>query len=144
MNYPVPYKFRCPACRRVFARSFSRVRLGPGIHECLHCHARFPDGSVDWPRAAHDVKMEYLFPSKLLLNSAVGIIVSAILALSVWPYWNDIFVVAAFGTAIVLIPLFVHLIGCAVQIPKSISRYERHLLEQAGYSRGAAGAALPK
>jgi hypothetical protein len=139
MNFPRRYRFRCPSCKTVFAKSFSRVRLGPGLFECKYCHHRFPDGSVEWPRASKGVRIEYLVPSKLLINSFVGTIAGLILILNLWPIKRDFIAVALFGAALAFAPLLMRLTVCAGEISKSKARYDKCFLDKMGYVGGTAG-----
>ena len=139
MNFPRRYRFACPSCKKIFARSFSRVRLGPGLFECKYCHHRFPDGSVEWPRASSGVKFEYLVPSKLLINSCVGTVAGLVLILNLWPTKRDFVAVALFAGALAFAPLLVRLIVCAGEISKSKARYDKHILAKMGYVSATMG-----
>jgi hypothetical protein len=144
MRFPRRLRFRCPLCRRVFAKSFSRVRLGPGTHRCVHCYHVFPDGSVEWSSIARGVKMEYLFPDTLVVYTLVGLVAGAAFGLSALPHWRDVGLVATLGAALVVLPLFAHLIVCRVRIRQSIVRHQRAVMTKSGYRNAPVSEAQPR
>lgn len=80
MNFPPRYKFVCPFCERVYAKSLSHVLLGPGIHPCKSCHRTFADHLSERPAATTGQMHESRFPEKgifyLVGNLAPGILLS--------------------------------------------------------------------
>jgi hypothetical protein len=133
MNFPRRLKFRCPYCRRVYARSLSNVRLGPSRRKCANCGREFLDGAVEWPAATREQRMEYLFPEVLRVNLLLGFLFALLLSLAELPYWRGVLEVALWEMGIILIPIMVYVVRCLVRIRASVGRYERSMLSEAGY-----------
>jgi hypothetical protein len=143
MKFPRPLRFGCPFCHRVFARSFSRLRLGQGSRVCAYCGRTFNGASFEWPTVARSAKIEYLFPATVRVYVITGLLFETALAFHALPYWNDVLTYATLGVALVLLPLFVYWICCSIQIRRSVARHQRELLARVGYG-GTARAAWAK
>jgi hypothetical protein len=133
MKFPQPLRFGCPRCHRVFARSLSRLRLGPGTRICSYCGDSFNDTSFEFPAVAWSAKIEYIFPATVRVYVIVGLLFEMALALHALPYWNDVVTYAILGAVPVLLPLFVYWIYCVIQIRRSIARHRRQMLTRIGY-----------
>jgi hypothetical protein len=144
MIFSRQFKFACPFCRRIYARSLSRVLLGPGNRQCMKCHRTFFDDSIEWPAASRMQKREYLFPERALVYFVANVLFGVGLAFAARPYSHDELAVAMFFAGIALCPLLVRLVLCEFKIRQSMSRYEKALLAQAGYSSGSAVGSWPK
>jgi len=144
MFFPNRRKFVCPFCRRVYAKSTSRILLGPGTRQCSGCSRIFADSSIEWPIAKRGDKIEYLFPVRELVYVVGGALFGAALASTARPHWRDVMVIAIWGACIAVLPLVVHLIGRMFRIQESIGRYQRHMLTKAGYSAETVGETWPK
>jgi hypothetical protein len=132
MSWPKPYRFACPNCRRVYARSVSRVLLGPGTRKCVKCLAVFRDGTFEWRVLAWKPKLEFLLSEKARFYFAGCILVATAIAL-LTSRLEDAVPVAIFSVGIAAIPLAIRLVRCTVQIRESVKRSEAAWLVQAGY-----------
>ena len=139
MKFPRLIKLACPYCGHVYARSLSGLNLGPGVRRCAHCKRTFADGSVEWPRASHAVKLEYLFPAVLRAYFVAGLLFGAAFAFTAWPYWHDILVIAIWEAGIMSLSSLMYWISCAIQIRLSVVRHRRRMLADAGYREDPAG-----
>ena len=133
MIFPKRTRFVCPFCRRVFAKSFSRIRLGPTSRRCKGCGRVFADRSIEWPTASPSDKIEFLFPPRVIVYLTGNIILGVVLGLKDSANRADFLTLMIFGGAIVAVPLVIHLIRCKVQIRDSIIRYQNRVLTDAGY-----------
>jgi len=139
-----PLKFSCPFCRRVYARSLSRVRLGPGIRRCRRCGRIFTDGSIEWPEADPKQRREYLFPERGVIYVIGEVAIGVVLALLERKSWTECLALAVWLAAVGLLLLSFRLIYCRFKIRQSNFRYQKKLLETMGYGVAATAEAWPK
>jgi hypothetical protein len=123
----------------VFAKSFSRVRLGSGTHKCAHCLRTFPDGSVEWPTVSGAARAEYLFPAVLRAYICVALVIAGLNSLRELPNWRDVWAIAILGCSLCMIPLMAYWVSRALEIQRSVARFEKQALAEAGYG-GSLGA----
>lgn len=144
MIFPQRLRFRCPFCRRVYARSRSKVLLGPGSRKCDGCHQTFADGSVEWPSATWQQKREYLLPSREIGFAVGNWLFGVLLSLAAWPHLRDVIAIELFTTLIVAVMLLVRATGRLLEIRESMARYQRKSLAKLGYSPTRATEAWPR
>ncbi len=134
MILPTPYRFECSRCRRAYAWSLSRIRLGWGMRECARCHTVFGDGSIEWNAATPKQKRQFLLPWKAWVFLLVNVIMAAFAGLLEYSRSvSDAASVAIFVLGLAVIPLTIRLILCAFAIQRSMRRSEQSWLASAGY-----------
>src|SRR3984957_2401398 len=133
MIFPRRYKYACPYCGHVYARSLSSILLGPGTRHCKKCRYTFFDDSIEWPAASSKQKREYLFPERTVVYFVANVLLGFALGLAARPYSRDELAVAMFFAGFASLPLLVRLLCCAFQIRDSTNRRETARLREAGY-----------
>ena len=144
MIFPRRYKFACPYCRHVYARSLSRVLLGPGTRHCKKCRHRFFDDSMEWPAASSKQKREYLFPERAVAYFAANVLLGVALALAARPYSRDELAVATFFAGFASLPLLARLLRCAFEIRHSTNCRETARRLEAVYTSGSVAGSWPR
>ena len=119
------FKFHCPACRRIYARSLTPVQLGTGRRRCMGCGNTFRDGSQEWPQLGGWERFQYLFP--IMIPVWIATVVGAVILY--WAPWPDSIrgrelYVAQFLAAVV-VPWVPFYLWRAHLISKSVERFER-------------------
>jgi hypothetical protein len=144
MNFPRLAKFACPACHQIYGKSLSRILLGPGTRRCKKCGHTFADGSVEWPVANRRDKMEYFFPVRLRVYLLGSMFLGGALAVAESVNHGDLLFLILWGVGLAMLPVSLHLIGCAIQIHSSNVRFKKQVLMNAGYRPERANEAYPR
>jgi ribosomal protein L37AE/L43A len=133
MIHPQRIWSRCPYCKKIYAKSLSTVRLGPGTHQCAKCKNVFADGSIEWKSASRSQKREYLFPMKEILGIFGSIFFTAVLAFLGREGLTSSTYLIIFTLILVMLPLIFRLLRRILGIRQSIKRQDIALLRAAGY-----------
>ena len=144
MIFPRWYKFACPYCRHVYARSQSCILLGPGARHCKKCRHRFFDDYIEWPAASPKQKREYLFPERAVAYFAANVLLGVALALAARPYSRDELAVATFFAGFASLPLLARLLRCAFEIRHSTNCRETARRLEAVYTSGSVAGSWPR